>query len=86
MTRVALVVWLALAAVVPMALWWMAPADAGWAGSDDRMGELASPAGHTLLTGPEWSPETERMLFWAQASAGALLLGGSVWALRRRVG
>ena len=78
--------WVAVAATVPLALWWAAPEGAEWAGADDRMGELAAPAGRELLAGPEWSASTERYLFWGQAAAGAALLGGSMVALRRRRG
>jgi hypothetical protein len=78
--------WVALAAVVPLLLWWVAPAGSDWAGSDDRIAEVAAPAGRELLAGPEWSVSTERYLFLAQAAAGVALFGGSVAALRRRRG
>jgi len=78
--------WVMAAALVPASLWWYAPKGAEWAGSDDRMGELVAPAGRELLPGPEWSADTERYLFWAQAAAGVALFGGSVAALRRRRG
>jgi hypothetical protein len=78
--------WVAAAAVVPLLLWWFAPPGAQWAGSDDRIAELAAPAGKELLPGPEWSASTERYHFLAQAAAGVVLFGGSLVALRRRRG
>jgi hypothetical protein len=74
------------AAVLPLLFWWFAPPGAQWAGSDDRVAELASPAGRELLPGPEWSASTERYLFLMQAAAGVVLFGGSLAALRRRRG
>ena len=78
--------WVPVALVVPFLLWWFAPAEAEWAGSDDRVAELVSPAGRELLPGPEWSPATERLLFLAQAAVGVTLFGGSLVAMRRRRG
>lgn len=78
--------WVTVAAVVPLLLWWIAPAGSEWVGSDDRIAEIAAPAGQELLAGPEWSVTTERCLFLAQAAVGAALFGGSVAALRRRRG
>lgn len=76
--------WLAVAAAVPLGCWVFAPANASWAGTDDRIGELAQPAGSPLVNGPEWSPATERVLFLSQSGLGCLLLGGSIWALHKR--
>jgi ABC-type cobalt transport system substrate-binding protein len=77
-------VWLGVAVAIPLLFWWFAPPGAEWAGTDDRMGELATPARQSLLEGPEWTPSTERALFLAQAATGSGLLGCSIWALRRR--
>ncbi|MFN7649313.1 MAG: hypothetical protein ACK5UT_17570 [Acidobacteriota bacterium] len=78
--------WVVAAMAVPLLLWWFAPPGAQWAGADDRVAELASPAGRELLPGPEWSASTERYLFLMQAAAGVVLFGGSLAALRRRRG
>lgn len=78
--------WIGVALAVPLAFWLAAPADAEWAGTDDRMGELAAPAGKRLFEAPELAAGTEQLLFLAQAGAGAALLAGSVWLMKARGG
>jgi hypothetical protein len=78
--------WIAVACAVPFAFWLMAPADAEWVGTDDRMGEFAAPAGTRVFEAPEWSPAGENLLFLAQAGAGVVLLGGSLWKMKARGG
>jgi ABC-type cobalt transport system substrate-binding protein len=78
--------WLAVALAVPMLFWLIAPPGADWAGTDDRMGELAQPAGAALFSAPEWAPQTEQLLFLAQAGAGAAILAGSLWMMKSRRG
>jgi ABC-type cobalt transport system substrate-binding protein len=78
--------WLALALAVPTLFWVIAPAGVDWAGTDDRMGELANPAGVPIFPAPEWTPETEQFLFLAQAGVGAAILAGSLWIMKSRRG
>jgi len=80
------VVMLVAAVALPLSFWALAPAGTEWAGTDDRVGELAQPAGRALLEGPAWTPATERLLFFGQATAGAALLAGSVWRMKARRG
>jgi hypothetical protein len=69
--------WISVACAVPFAFWLMAPADAEWVGTDDRMGEFAAPAGTRVFEAPEWSPAGETCYSWRRlgrascSSAGA---------------
>ncbi|MBM3757342.1 MAG: hypothetical protein FJW38_25570 [Acidobacteria bacterium] len=80
------VLMLVAAAALPLSFWALAPSGAEWAGTDDRVGELAQPAGRALLEGPQWTPGAERLLFFGQATAGAALLAGSLWRMKARRG
>lgn len=78
------IAWLGTALAVPLVFWLAAPRGAEWTGSDDRLGELAKPAGRPLFAAPEHTPGTERALFLVQAITGGALLAGSLRSMKRR--
>jgi ABC-type cobalt transport system substrate-binding protein len=80
------VLWLMAAAAIPLLLWSAAPEGAEWAGTDDRVGEMITPAGRPMIAAPAWSADAERLLFLGQAGLGWALLAGSLWRMKSRGG
>lgn len=78
------VLWLAAAVALPALLWLAAPRNASWAATDDRLREIATPAGVPLVGAPQWAPQTERALFLSQAATGIALLAASLRRMKTR--